>query len=267
MRRMVSPFVDASWLGEHPEAVVVDVRAYLDGRSGADAYARGHLPGAVFVDLSSVLAAPASIKLGRHPLPDAGTFAEGMRSAGIGDGDLVVAYDDDSGVMAARLVWLLRVTGHQAALLDGGITAWRGRQETGVPLRERADFTATPWPTARLASLDDVAVPGTRVLDARPGPRFRGELEPLDARPGHIPGSISVPARDNSGDRDLLLPLHVLRARLEPVLQDGWVSSCGSGVTACHTLLLAEYLGLPAGRLYPGSWSQWAATERPAETG
>ena len=264
---MVSPFVDASWLGDHSEAVVVDVRFYLDERSGADAFAQGHLSGAVFVDLSSVLAAPPSTELGRHPLPNPEVFAEGMRAAGIGDSDLVVAYDDDGGVMAARLVWLLRVTGHQAALLDGGITAWRGRRETDAPLRKRAGFTATSWPTARLASIDEVAVPGTRVLDARPGPRFRGELEPLDARPGHIPGEVSVPARDNSDDRDLLLPLHMLRARLAPVLQDGWVSSCGSGITACHTLLLAEHLGLPAGRLSTGSWSQWAATDRPAETG
>ncbi len=264
---MVSPFVDASWLGDHPEAVVVDVRSYLDGRSGADAYAQGHLPGAVFVDLSSVLAAPPSTEQGRHPLPTPMVFAEGMRAAGIGDDDRVVAYDDDSGVMAARLVWLLRVTGHQAALLDGGITAWRGRRETDTPLRARADFTETPWPTARLASIDEVAVPGTRVVDARPGPRFRGELEPLDARPGHIPGAVSLPSRESSNDHDLLLPLHVLRTRLAPVLQDGWVSSCGSGVAACHTLLLAEHLGLPAGRLYPGSWSQWAATERLAETG
>ena len=182
---------------------------------------------------------------------------------GIGDVDVVVAYDDDSNAMAARLVWMLRATGHDAALLDGGYAGWKGRRETGPGTpRPPATFTPSPWPTDLLVEADDLA--GHVVLDARPGPRYRGENEVLDARPGHVPGAVSVPCRDNVGADGRLLPVPVLRQRLD-VLEPGWVSMCGSGVTACHTLLVAEHLGLPPGRLYPGSWSQWAATDRPAE--
>jgi thiosulfate/3-mercaptopyruvate sulfurtransferase len=267
---VVAPIVDAEWLSAHPEAVLVDTRWYADGRSGREAYAAAHLPGAVFVDLDAHLAAPPSPEQGRHPLPDPEVFAAGMRAAGIGDDDVVVAYDDDSGAIAARIVWMLRVTGHPAALLDGGITAWRGRRETGVTSRPTAEFAATPWPSDRLAGIDELG--DGPLLDARPADRYRGENETLDPRPGHIPGARSLPARESSDDRGLLLPVPTLRARLAATGVDrgvaaGWVSSCGSGVTACHTLLVAEHLGLPPGRLYPGSWSQWAATERPAALG
>lgn len=260
------PFVDAGWLAANPSAVVADVRYYLDGRSGRAAYEQAHLPGAVFVDLDRWLAAPASPGRGRHPLPEPEVFAEGMRQAGIGDHDVVVAYDDDSGAIAARLVWMLRATGHEAALLDGGLTAWRGPVESGAVTRPTASFSARPWPSELLADIDEVLdVP---LLDARPAGRFRGEGETVDPRPGHIPGARSVPARESSDDDGLLLPADVLRPRLESAgVAPGWVSSCGSGVTACHTLLVAEHLGLPAGRLYPGSYSQWAHTDRPVETG
>jgi thiosulfate/3-mercaptopyruvate sulfurtransferase len=263
---VVAPIVDAGWLSDHPEALLADVRYYLDGRDGRAGYELGHLPGAVFVDLERWLAAPASAAAGRHPLPDPEVFAEGMRAAGIGEHDTVIAYDDDSGAIAARLVWMLRVTGHDAALLDGGITAWRGRREQGPVTRPPADFAARPWPADRLADIDDAAA--APLLDARPADRFRGENEAVDPRAGHIPGARSVPARENTDPRGLLLPVPQLRERLTAAgVAPGWVSSCGSGVTACHTLLLAEHLGLPPGRLYPGSWSQWAATDRPAATG
>jgi thiosulfate/3-mercaptopyruvate sulfurtransferase len=189
-----------------------------------------------------------------------------MREVGIGDDDLVVAYDDDSGVIAARLVWMLRVTGHAAALLDGGITAWRGRRESAQLDRPPAQFTARPWPADRIAGIDDLA--DAPLIDGRPADRFRGENETRDPRPGHIPGSVSLPVRESSDERGVLLPVPVLRKRLQEAgVAPGWVSTCGSGVTACHSLLVAEHLGMPAGRLYPGSWSQWAATDRPAELG
>jgi thiosulfate/3-mercaptopyruvate sulfurtransferase len=263
---VVAPIVDPSWLSDHPEAVLVDVRWYADGRSGRDAYARAHLPGAVFVDLDRHLAAPPTPEHGRHPLPDPEVFAEGMREAGIGEGDVVVAYDDDSGVIAARLVWMLRVTGRPAALLDGGITAWRGRREQGVTTRPRSDFAALPWPTDRLAGIDDLG--SAPLLDGRPADRYRGENETLDPRAGHVPGAVSLPVRESSDAHDVLLPVPVLRTRLlDAGVAAGWVSMCGSGVTACHSVLLAEHLGLPPGRLYAGSWSQWAATDRPAALG
>ena len=259
------PFVDPEWLSDHPEAVLVDVRSYLDDRSGREAYERGHLPGAVFVDLGEVLAAAPTAELGRHPLPTPDVFAAGLSEVGIGDDDLVVAYDDDSGAMASRLVWLLRITGHEAALLEGGYAGWHGRRDAGVTLRPAATFTATPWPRGRFVETDELA--GLTVLDARPLERFRGDVEPMDARPGHVPGAISLSCRANVGPDGRLLPVPELRRRLAPLTTDPWVSMCGSGVTACHTLLVAEHLGLPAGRLYPGSWSQWAATDRPAAVG
>lgn len=265
---MLAPWVDAAWLSAHPDVVVADVRYYLDGRSGAAAHAAGHVPGAVHVDLDACLAGPASVEAGLHPMPSPADFAAAMSGLGIGDDDVVVAYDDEKGVMAARLVWMLRVTGHEAALLDGGWEGWSGPRETGPVTRPPAVFTARAWPQDRLADPDELL--GATVLDARPGPRFRGEVEPRDARPGHIPGARSVPCRDNVGSDGRLLDRSLLRERLTAagVPADGdWVSSCGSGVTACHTLLLAEELGLAPGRLYAGSWSQWAATDRPAETG
>lgn len=260
---MLPPFVDAAWLSTHPEAVVADVRSYLDGRSGRLAYQANHLPGAVFVELDSWLAGPPSTAQGRHPLPDPEVFAEGMCALGIGDDDDVVAYDDDAGAMASRLVWMLRSTGHQAALLDGGLTGWTGELTQVVPSRAPAAFTARPWPREQLADLDDL---GEVLLDARPGERFRGEVEPLDARPGHVPGALGVPCRENVDAHGFLLPDDVLRKRFAAVRRP-WVSSCGSGVTACQNLLVAEHLGLPPGRLWPGSYSQWAATDRPVEQG
>jgi thiosulfate/3-mercaptopyruvate sulfurtransferase len=268
--KVVAPIVDASWLADHPEAVLVDVRGRIpgnpDGKDPQADYEQAHLPGAVFIDVDSWLAGPPSAAEGRHPLPEPEHFAEGMRLAGVGDEDLVVAYDDDSGVQAARLVWLLRITGHAAALLDTDITGWRGRREAGPSARPRSDFTAKPWPREWLVDISELD--GVPLLDARPADRFRGDNEVVDARPGHIPGARSLPARESSDGHGRLLPVPELRARLTAAgVAPGWVSSCGSGVTACHTLLLAEHLGLPAGRLYPGSWSQWAATDRPAALG
>ena len=264
---MIPPFVDAAWLAEHQqEVVLVDVR-WPEGRP---AYDRGHLPGAVYVDLDTWLAGPPSPAAGRHPLPDPEVFAAGMTEAGIGDGDTVVAYDDAGGVMAARLVWMLRVLGQPAALLDGGLTAWPGRLETAPATRARSAFTPRPWPAERVAGIEDAAAAEV-LLDARPAERFRGEVDsPLDPRRGHIPGSRSVPCRENVDEAGRLLPVDELRRRLTAagVGDEGeWVSSCGSGVTSCHTLLVAEHLGLAPGRLYVGSWSQWAETDRPAETG
>jgi thiosulfate/3-mercaptopyruvate sulfurtransferase len=132
--------------------------------------------------------------------------------------------------------------------------------------RPPAAFTPRPWPAHLLAGLDDLD--GVPLLDARPAARFAGHDETLDARAGHIPGARSLPCRESTDAAGRLLPVIDLRRRLtEAGVGDSWVSSCGSGVTACHTLLVAEHLGLPSGRLYVGSWSQWAATDRPVETG
>ena len=266
---VIPPFVDAAWLAEHrDEVVLADVRWYLEGRSGAAAFAEGHVPGAVFVDLDRWLAAPSDPRHGRHPLPDPEVFARGMREAGIGDDSTVVAYDDAGGVNAARLVWLLRATDHAAALLDGGLTAAGEPLEAGPVTPAPARFTARPWPPERLAGIDELAT-GV-LLDARARNRYAGEFEPVDPRPGHIPGARNLPAAEMLGPDTRLLSLEELRAQVRAAgvgESDAVIASCGSGVTACHTLLVLEALGLPAGRLFPGSYSQWSHTDRPVESG
>ncbi len=270
---MLPPVVDAAWTADNRGAIVLaDVRWYLDGSPGRAAYDAGHIPGAVFVDLDAWLAGPPSPQEGRHPLPDPETFARGMGELGIGDADAVVAYDDQGGVIAARLVWLLRVTGHDAALLDGGLAAWEGPLETEPATRPPATFTARPWPAERLASIDEAADPGNVVIDARPRERFLGEgPDPVDPRAGHIPGARSVPAREHLGPDGRLLAADILRRRFEQagVEPDApVVSYCGSGVTACHNLVVLEHAGLGRGRLYAGSWSQYSHDRsRPAATG
>jgi thiosulfate/3-mercaptopyruvate sulfurtransferase len=266
---VIPPIVDRAWLREHPGAVLADVRYYLDGRSGRAAYASGHLPGAVYVDMDTQLAAHgADPALGRHPLPDPAAFAADMGALGIGDDDAVVAYDDEGGVMAARLVWMLRATGHEAALLDGGLAAWDGPLETDTPSRPPASFAAREF--SGVASIDDAADPANVVVDARQRERFHGAPHPLDVRSGHIPGARSLPCREHLTPEGHLLAPDALRARLEQVGIDGEapvVSYCGSGVTACHNLLVIEHAGLGTGRLFPGSWSQWSRDPgRPVET-
>jgi thiosulfate/3-mercaptopyruvate sulfurtransferase len=269
---MIAPVVDAGWVREHQgDLVLADVRWYLDGRPGRAEYDSGHLPGAVWVDLEAWLSGPATSEAGRHPLPDPAVFAHGMTQLGIGDDDVVVAYDDAGGVIAARLVWLLRATGHAAALLDGGTAAWTGPWETVARQRPTATFTPTPWPPERLASGDDAADPANVVLDARQRERYLGEPDAVDPRAGHIPGALSLPCRENLDAAGRFLPVNELRRRLAEVgvrPSAPAVSYCGSGVTACHNLLAMEHAGLGRGRLYPGSWSQWSRDERrPVATG
>ena len=276
------PLVDAAWLATHlddPDVVVADVRWYLDGRSGRDAYEAGHLPGAVFVDLETVLAADPSTGAGRHPLPDPGVFAGSLGRLGVGEDATVVAYDDAGGAVAARLWWMLRAVGQDAAVLDGGIAAWTGPMESG-PGAERGTVARTPvpWPSDRIVSADDVAavsegrVDGVRLLDARRPERYKGEVEPIDAAAGHIPGAVNAPVADNlDPDTGRFRPAEELRVRFAGLLGDppqDAIAYCGSGITACHTLLALEVAGLAEGQLFPGSWSEWSArADRPVETG
>lgn len=272
---MLPPFVTPAWLEEHREEVVLaDVRWYLDGRSGREAHEAGHLPGAVFVDLDAWLAAPPSPAEGRHPLPDPDVFAMGMGSLGIGDDETVIAYDDAGGVIASRLVWMLRSLGHDAAVLDGGLIAWVAAHgedalEDGPVEHRSRHFSPRQWPADRLAGLEEVAQragadPSILVIDARTSDRYSGESEPVDARAGHIPGAVNVSTRDHVGDDGLTVPTEQLRDTFAAAGAEGRevVAYCGSGVTACHTLLALEHAGFAPGRLFPGSWSQYAANPR-----
>jgi thiosulfate/3-mercaptopyruvate sulfurtransferase len=218
-----------------------------------------------------VLAARASVLDGRHPLPEPDAFATGLSTLGVGDGDTVIAYDDAGGVIAARLVWMLRSLGHPAALLDGGLAAWSGKLETGSSPRPPSQFTPRPWPAALIVSIDDVAGSTDVLIDGRDLVRYRGGPDPVDPRSGHIPGALSLPARENNGEYGRLLGIEQLRERFASAgirARTPVISYCGSGVTACHNLLALEHAGLGTGRLYPGSWSQWSRdSARPVATG
>ena len=251
--------------------VLCDVRWYLDGSSGREAYEAGHIPGAVFVDLDADVTASPSAGSGRHPLPPAGDFADALGALGIGPDDTVVAYDDSGGMSAGRLVWMLPVLGQEAALLDGGLQAWDGPIESGSTTRPAVDCPVRPWPDGAFATIDEVARHAASgiVLDARSPERFSGEAEPVDPRPGHVPGARNAPFTANLDEGRFRSPddLRDHYASLGVTDAADVVAYCGSGVSACHDLLAMEHAGLGRGRLYVGSWSQWSATDRPAATG
>ena len=267
---MLPVFVTRSDLQERrADVVLVDVRRAVPGLAAQDAYDRGHLPGAVLVDLDRWLAGPATAEHGRHPLPAPEVFAQGLSLAGVGDDDAVVAYDDADGVVAARLVWMLRALGQDAALLDGGLRPGEAGLSAEPVHRDPAQRRPRPWPAEALADLEDALDPGNVVLDARSSERFGGAPDPLDPRPGHVPGARSLPCFGSLDAQGRLLPVDALRQRFLDVGAGPGapvVAYCGSGVTACHDLLVREHVGLGRGRLYPGSWSQYAGDpDRPVE--
>jgi len=271
------PIVDVEWLsGSLDDVHVFDSRSYLDGRSGRDEFARGHIAGAVFVELDTDLAAPPSQPGGRHPFPTAEHFAEAMGRLGYDGSRPAVVYDDVGGGMAARLWFMLRLLDLPAAVLDGGLQAWRWEIDTGPNPVDPVTFEVRPWPTDRLVEADDVArrlESGDVVMDARSHSRYLGKENRIDPRFGHIPGAISMAWEDNIDDftgaylsRDELAQRY--RTVTRSVATGGRpIAYCGSGVTACHDLLALELLGVEAD-LYVGSWSEWGADEtRPVETG
>jgi len=278
MQHVIEPVVDASFLDAHPEAVVADVRWYLDGRDGYAAFLAGHLPGARWVDLEGALAAhdrPATE--GRHPFPTPEAFAAAMGALGIGDESLVVAYDDAGGMTSGRLVVMLRMLGIDAAVLDGGLTVWdadaRPVESGPVAAPAPATFTPRPWRADRLADADQAlahAAAGGAVLDARAAERFTGEVALIDPRPGHVPGARNAPWGSVLGsDGRMKSPDELRRHYAELDATDGQaVAYCGSGVSACMNVLAMERAGLRPPRLYVASWSGWSSDpDRPAELG
>ncbi len=275
-RPSVPPVVSGDWLQARlDEVVLADVRWFLDGTPGRAGHADGHLPGAVWVDLDHDLSAPPTAEAGRHPLPTPERFAAAMAARGIPQDRTVVAYDQGHGGFASRLVWMLRVTGHDAALLDGGLAAWDGPLEAGDVVRAPTEFASRPWPSEWLADLDEVARlsasadPAVRIVDSRAPERYAGEVEPVDARAGHVPGAVNLPFAGNLGaDGRLLSEADLARRFTDAGLDqaDDVIVYCGSGVTACQNLLALEASGIQA-RLFPGSWSQWSGrSELPVAT-
>jgi thiosulfate/3-mercaptopyruvate sulfurtransferase len=280
MNHLPSSLVSASWLTTHlhdADLVVIDCRWYIDGRSGEAAFDAGHIPGAVWVDLDRDLAGRAEVGPGRHPLPSPEHFADAMGNLGVGDDTIVVAYDDSNGAVAARLWWMLTVTGHRCAVLDGGISGWTGALSNDLSSRANpATFSPVPWPMGSVVDVVGVDTlrrsSGSLILDARSADRYEGWENPIDERFGHIPGAISAPWQGNiDAATGLMKTPAELRDRFRELGANptsSIVSHCGSGVTACHNLLALEIAGFRSARLYPGSWSDWAADEdRPIATG
>jgi len=257
---------------------VLDVRWTLGGPVGRDEYAAGHLPGAAFLDLDSDLAGAAG-SAGRHPLPDPAPLQRALRAAGVRSDRPVVAYDAADGSVAARAWWLLRWAGHRdVAVLDGGYRAWTAH---GLPVSirpaasEPGTITVRPGAMPVLDTGQAAALARDGVLlDARAAARYRGEVEPVDPRAGHVPGARSAPfAALTDADGRWLPPQRVRELAVDWDTVGHPVGAyCGSGVTACVLILGLEYAGVsdpdhPVA-LYAGSWSQWCTDpSRPAATG
>ncbi len=264
-----------------PRLRIMDCRFDLQSpNAGRQEYLHAHIPGAIYADLDKDLAGPVNADTGRHPLPQVDAISEFLAAAGISDNTDVVVYDAASGALAARAWWLLRWLGHdRVRVLEGGMAAWTA---AGLALQQdviqakRAVFHARPRPEMVLPLNEIIADEGrvsrTVLLDARDAARFRGEVEPIDAVAGHIPGARNLPfnAALDSGGR--WKNRAELRAMLETALGDaadaGFGVMCGSGVTACHVALTALLAGYDEPRLYVGSWSEWIRDpQRPVATG
>jgi thiosulfate/3-mercaptopyruvate sulfurtransferase len=254
-------------------ARVLDVRWKLGRSDGREQYLAGHIPGAVYVDLSTELARPGQPDEGRHPLPSTQQLQDAARRWGMNDGDVIVAYDDAGGLPAARAWWLLRHGGIDVRVLDGGWSAWKatgGPVETGDVVPEPGTVTLADIAGDSLTIDEAAALPASGILlDVRAPERFRGETEPMDPVAGHIPGALNLPTTVHSREDGTLHDPVELRARFAEIgIRDGVEVGvyCGSGVTAAHTALVLAEAGIPA-KIFHGSWSQWSNTPgRPVAT-
>ena len=266
---LTTPDELASRLGD-ARLRVIDCRFDLMApAAGRRAWLDAHIPGAVYADLDKDLSGPIRADTGRHPLPASAAAEDTFSRLGIDAGTGVVAYDDANGAIASRAWWLLRWLGHQrVTVLEGGLQAWQARGlplATGVEAAARRSFRAAVRPdrvltTAQIAASLD-APSDCLLIDARDAARFRGEVEPIDARAGHIPGTRNLPFGDCLRQDGTWLDPGELRERLEPLLghvgRVPWAVMCGSGVTACHLAISGLLAGYSEPRVYVGSWSEW----------
>ena len=279
LKTLVSTAVLASHVDD-PAYVIVDCRAKLDDLEwGAREYQAAHIPGASYADLTHDLSGAKTGSNGRHPLPDPHALARTFGRLGITSGVQVVAYDQENGMWASRLWWLLRWLGHDAvAVLDGGFKKWtaEGRAvAAGTTPRAAREFTGSPRAdmtvdVAELAS--HLGDDRPHLVDARAPERYRGDTEPIDKVGGHIPGAKNHFFQWNLDEQGLFRTPEELRATIGASVgdtpADQIVCYCGSGVTACHNLLAFEHAGLTGAKLYAGSWSEWSSdAKRPVEKG
>jgi len=262
-----------------PNLVIVDCRHNLtESDAGANAYRSAHLPGAFFLHLDRDLSGPKTGKNGRHPLPDIALLAATLGRIGIDGIKQVVTYDQNGGMWASRLWWMLQWLGHdRVAVLDGGLDKWIAE---GRPVNAASSVARTttfvpkpPRPTASAQEiLQHLGDDTLTVLDARAPERYRGDIEPMDPVAGHIPGAINRPYSTNLTAQGTFKSAEALRHEFEGQFANRTAASivhqCGSGVTACHNVLAMAIAGLPGSRLYPGSWSEWSSdTTRPVARG
>lgn len=274
---MPPPIVSAKWvqnLRERPteEVILCDVRSTMADPDPANGYLTRHLPGARLVLLETVLAVEPDGARGRHPLPSPAAFADALGALGIGSDANVVAYDGHGGAFASRLVWMLRIIGQPAALLDGGIDGFDSPMETGPVSFDSVRRDPVEWPTSATVNADQVVdhiAAGGIVIDSRSPERYAGKVEPIDSVAGHVPGAINLVFNANLGANGRFRPAAQLAERFSQALHDPQpIVYCGSGVTACHNALAMEYAGLTPPRVYVGSWSGWSFdTDRPVARG
>jgi thiosulfate/3-mercaptopyruvate sulfurtransferase len=271
----MNELVSTEWLSDHlsdPELVVADIRwTAADPDGGNKAYLEGHIPGAIVLSLDRVLSDRSDLSRGRHPLPNPELFVKMLAEIGIGKGNRIVAYDDAAGSIAARFWWMMTWIGADcASVLDGGITKWiaelrsleQGKSNRVQRAVQPYTVKLNPAMVAKMSELES-GDSNLLLIDARAPERYRGEIEPIDMRGGHIPGAINYPFSKNLTDTEP----QVFRSQeeLAKLFRDAGVdksrnivSYCGSGVTACHNLLAMQIAGIDNARLYPGSWSEWA---------
>jgi thiosulfate/3-mercaptopyruvate sulfurtransferase len=270
--------IESTTVANHLEAcnwIVVDCRFSLaEPESGRQAYEKAHIPGAVYAHLDDDLSGPPVSDHGRHPLPTPAALTALFGRFGIEQDRQVVVYDDFNGAIASRLWWMLRYMGHDSvAVLNGGWQAWQasGLPATGgVEQNEAVLFSGAPRETwlVRLADVADLPL----LVDSRAPERYRGEMEPLDPRAGHIPGAVNFFYQRNWDENGRYLDAEILREQFEQLLEDTPVERttfyCGSGVTTCANLLALAHAGMGDARMYTGSWSEWCRDpSRPIATG
>ncbi|MBL3549788.1 MULTISPECIES: sulfurtransferase [Chryseobacterium] len=270
----MSPIISPSEL----KKLATDNLIILDARTGKDVvqnYLEKHIKGALFIDLDKDLAEIGENAAfgGRHPLPSIEKFAETLSDLGISENSEIVVYDDkNASNAAARAWWMLKSFGFEKVqVLDGGMQA---AEKEGIEFssgEERVEKTPLikkdHWflPVSKLEEVEnELKNASATVIDVRDAYRYRGESEPIDLVAGHIPGAINIPFSENLDENGFFLSPEVLKEKYKRLLEnkpENLIIHCGSGVTACHTILALDYAGFTIPNLYVGSWSEWSRRE------
>lgn len=264
----VNPLIAVDQLAAAPDRFrICDIRWDLtDPDKGRATYEAGHILGAVFVDLDSDLSGPPGVE-GRHPLPEIAEFAATLGRLGVTPDSHVVVYDDVAGQIAARLWWMLRSIGHERVqLLDGGYKSWLAAGHDVASGAETSVTAAYPVPDGYTGVATREQLADRAVVDARAAERYRGEIEPVDPKAGHIPGAINIPTSANLAGDGRFLDEKALAGIYSQVPEPA-VVSCGSGVTACHDALAMVIAGRELPDVYVGSFSEWSRLDLPVTTG